>query len=48
MREEDQIHFVREEDPITLLSSEDNLRFETWATKKLDPFHSRVKKIRSI
>jgi len=38
-----------EEYQITLFSSEDNLRLETWAIKKkLGPFRSRVKNIKSI
>ena len=45
---EDQIHFTCEEDQINLFNSEDNPRLENWAIKKLDPFHSRVKKIRPI
>ena len=48
MCEEDQIHFMCEADQITLFNSEDNLRLETWAIKKLDPFKSRVKKINKV
>ena len=37
MCEEDQIHFIREEDRVTLFNREDKLRLETWAIKYFRP-----------